>query len=409
MAVDEYKEKLGSNAQYVKERGRIYFNLRQKDFSKVQDMRSIDNVYIVADASWLPFSGIMKGSELDSDLEIIRKFAKEKISLRRALDAWKEIVNFHGIMYPSLREYQDSDLALQRPKSPVHCARTKKRGLDPSSASKESLLRFRVTCERTGSHSFESQDVARIVGGELQDTFNWIVDLVQYHLQIVCHVKLGEIITSLRVTHESKHRRNIQFYGPTTLRSTICYSLIRLASPLPGDIIIDPMCGGGSIPLEAAIAFPNTYLLGGEIHCNAVDRARANVAAMNVDRKLDLIQWNLLHLPLKDSFVDIFVTDMPFGKRSGSITDNRVFYKKWLLEMGRVSKLGSGRLVLLTKDRRSIATALKMYGKLFRVTKTLGANIGGLQAAVYVLLRTNISWEDHKTVEHDAKRVKVQE
>lgn len=54
----------------------------------------------------------------------------------------------------------------------------------------------------------------------------------------------------IALTKESKHHRNINFFGPTTLRATICYNLLRLAQPKVGDIIIDPMCGGGSIPIE---------------------------------------------------------------------------------------------------------------------------------------------------------------
>lgn len=46
------------------------------------------------------------------------------------------------------------------------------------------------------------------------------------------------------------HHRNIVNFGPTTLRSTICYNLLKLANPKVGDIIVDPMCGGGSIPIE---------------------------------------------------------------------------------------------------------------------------------------------------------------
>lgn len=44
-------------------------------------------------------------------------------------------------------------------------------------------------------------------------------------------------------------------FGPTTLRATICYNLLRLAHPKPGDIIIDPMCGSGSIPIEVTSIF----------------------------------------------------------------------------------------------------------------------------------------------------------
>lgn len=66
------------------------------------------------------------------------------------------------------------------------------------------------------------------------------------------------MLTHLRVTHESKHRRNIANFGPTTLRSTICYNLLRLAHPKPGDVIVDPMCGGGSIPIEVS---PTIFLI----------------------------------------------------------------------------------------------------------------------------------------------------
>ena len=61
------------------------------------------------------------------------------------------------------------------------------------------------------------------------------------------------MVVSLRVTHESKHRRNITHFGPTTLRATVCYNLLTLARPRIGDVIVDPMCGGGSIPIEVEL------------------------------------------------------------------------------------------------------------------------------------------------------------
>lgn len=44
----------------------------------------------------------------------------------------------------------------------------------------------------------------------------------------------------------------------------------------------------------------------------------------------------------------------------------------------------------------SLLQALQAAGDLFYVTKTLGVNIGGLQAAVYVLKRTDIPYEQFK-------------
>lgn len=76
--------------------------------------------------------------------------------------------------------------------------------------------------------------------------------------------------------------------------------------------------------------------------------------------------------------------------------DNRILYKQFLIELGRIIKVLTGRIVLLTYDRRSFNMALQAAGDLFYVTKTLGINIGGLQAAVYVLKRTNIPYEQFK-------------
>lgn len=60
---------------------------------------------------------------------------------------------------------------------------------------------------------------------------------------------------SIALTKRSLHRRNISFFGPTTLRSTVCHNLLRLADIKPGDIVLDPLAGGGSIPIEVGWSF----------------------------------------------------------------------------------------------------------------------------------------------------------
>ncbi|EGI66324.1 THUMP domain-containing protein 3 [Acromyrmex echinatior] len=186
-------------------------------------------------------------------------------------------------------------------------------------------------------------------------------------------VDTDQLITHLRVTHKSKHHRNIVNFGPTTLRSTICYNLLKLANPKLGDIIVDPMCGGGSIPIEATLAFPHSYVLCGDNDSRAIDRTKSNMDASAITCKIDL----------------------PFGKRSGNKFYNKIFYKKFLLEFGRIVKL-NGRIVLLTYDRNNFKDALMAAGDLFWVIKIIGVNVGGLPAAVYVLNRTQVALDAFK-------------
>ena len=66
---------------------------------------------------------------------------------------------------------------------------------------------------------------------------------------------LGKSIqVHLQLTNDSLHRRNITHHGITTLRPTICHGLLRESNLDVGDIILDPMAGCGSIPIEGAIS-----------------------------------------------------------------------------------------------------------------------------------------------------------
>ena len=40
--------------------------------------------------------------------------------------------------------------------------------------------------------------------------------------------------------------------GPTSLRSTVCFCLLMMAKPQPYEVVVDPLCGGGSISLEVS-------------------------------------------------------------------------------------------------------------------------------------------------------------
>ncbi|XP_071572278.1 tRNA (guanine(6)-N(2))-methyltransferase THUMP3 [Temnothorax nylanderi] len=408
-AIDECREKFNKDVRVVKQRGRIYFNIDRDQFPKVQQMRSIDHVFIVADNGSLSLT-----NDKEADLRYIRNldmFSNSDNRWKKTLEAWKCITNFKGKLYPTIEEYvvaKEHDLVARakmlemrnkekEEKDPLDWdvsemkeEKGKKRGQDPSKSDESNVLKYRVTCERNGKHAVESKDVATVIGEVLQDKFHWIVDLSMYHLEVVCKLINDQLTTHFRVTHKSMHNRNIINFGPTTLRSTICYNLLKLANPKPGDIIVDPMCGGGSIPIEATLAYPHSYVLCGDNDSRAVDRTKSNMDASTVGCKIDLVQWTASKLPFKDSLVDIIVTDMPFGKRSGNKSYNKIFYKQFLLELGRTVK-SNGRIVLLTYDRYNFKDALMAAGDLFWVTKIIGVNIGGLPAAVYVLNRTQIS------------------
>lgn len=151
---------------------------------QIQEMRSIDNIFIVADVRKFEFSGISK----EADLQLFKDAVRNDMKLEKALNAWKNITGFQGKIYPTTDEYNRAEKDRKLCNTIVTPIKGKKRGQDPSDTEKDEILRYRVTCERTGKHIFESAEVARAIGGELQDKYLWLVDLSTYYLEVVCKV-----------------------------------------------------------------------------------------------------------------------------------------------------------------------------------------------------------------------------
>jgi hypothetical protein len=60
------------------------------------------------------------------------------------------------------------------------------------------------------------------------------------------------------------------------------------------------------------------------------------------ERAVDGLQWDALAPCLRPASVDVLISDLPFGKRSGSKADNRVLYPATLLAMARLVRPTTG-------------------------------------------------------------------
>lgn len=87
---------------------------------------------------------------------------------------------------------------------------------------------FRVTCLRHGDkHNFDSMTAAANFGGAIYNYFKWNVKMTEFDIEVILGIEDHEVTVSLGLTKESLHRRNITHFGPTTLRPTICYNMLR--------------------------------------------------------------------------------------------------------------------------------------------------------------------------------------
>ena len=83
-----------------------------------------------------------------------------------------------------------------------------------------------------------------------------------------------------------------------------------MANVQPGDLVCDPMCGGGSIPIEGAISYKQGFYFAGDMHEKAVERTRDNLKTFDSKIPSDGIQWDVTNIPLRDNCLDVLITDL---------------------------------------------------------------------------------------------------
>lgn len=216
----------------------------------------------------------------------------------------------------------------------------------PKSFSK--LSSFRVTCRRQGEHDYGSSiEVQRAAGQAIVDKYGLKVDLEGFEINVLMELIEENCFISL-LREEYVHGRYIIFTHPVPLKPSVAYGMVRIADIKPGMNVLDPMCGGGTIPIEVALSTDEVKIYGLDISEYFLEGAALNAEAMGVGdrilfRKVDCRKLSYI-LKFK---VDRIITDPPYGTRPRKGINPLPLYNRFLLEMKKVLA-DDGRIVLIT-------------------------------------------------------------
>lgn len=241
--------------------------------------------------------------------------------------------------------------------------------------------RFRVTCEREGEHEFRSQDAAGAAGAGIVAATGWPVDLKHYEVEVHLDLRGSYGLIGIRLSGEALHKRSRLVHPRVTLNPTVAAAMVRLSEPWPGEIVCDPMCGGGTILTERHAYDPRVTLLGGDLFAEKVALARHNFAGLGVP--VQLCQWDARRLPLAEESVDKFLCNPPWGNLASNRTLNRQTYP-WVLGHLRRCLRPGGLMVLLTSERRLVQSFMDRHEDL-RLERLHRLNLGGLHPSLHVL------------------------
>ncbi|KAI6071568.1 THUMP domain-containing protein 2 [Aix galericulata] len=208
---------------------------------------------------------------------------------------------------------------------------------------------FRVSCRCSGAIAkiLTSQEIGRAIGIALMKQFRWRADLRNPDLEIFVH--LNDIHSAVGIPLFSLPLANREYIKTAGLRSTIAWAMASLAEISAGDFVLDPMCGLGTILLEAATEWPEAFYWGTDISDSQLEGAGVNIKTAGLVDKIELLKASVKALPLPAESFDAVVSDIPFGKKF-KITKDVRFLPDTLQEMERVLRVGGTVVLLLSQD-----------------------------------------------------------
>lgn len=284
---------------------------------------------------------------------------------------------------------------------------------------------FAIRAQRHGEHPFTSLDIAAIAGKAVIEAYlrekgvRLRVNLRNPDVEVYVLLRNSELLVGVNTTGESLHKRGYRVYDhPAAIKTTIASAMILLSEWRSDEVFLDPMCGGATIPIEAALlarkvphnafgrsfAFTNLLLhdpevyakvcenlrkqvsrdelqiYGVEISPKHVDGARRNASSAGVSDVVRVIEGDATRLeeflPLSP---DKVVVNLPYGIRSS--------------RPKALSKLYTGLLKSLSRFAVSCSlVAITAAAQVFRESaQSVGAEIveerrvlhGNLEASIF--------------------------
>ena len=291
LAGEEIKKSLGGEVKRTG-RGIVVFRLPEIDASILQ-LRTTEDVFLLG---W----GTDELTYRAKDLEQIQRWTARDVD-------WDKLLRIH------------------------HALRPKPKG-KPS---------FRLVTQMTGQHVYRRVDagkaMAQGLAGKLPASWRFADENASVEIWLTIHgttAACGLRLSDRTMRHRSYKREHL----PASLRPTVAAAMVRLADVKPRQVLLDPMCGAGTILAEQLALGRHDHgakvrVLGGDIDAAALRVAEVNIRPVG---RGHLVRWDATRLPLADDTIDAIASNAPFGVQLGEPEEMAPLYRKALREYDRV-------------------------------------------------------------------------
>jgi 23S rRNA G2445 N2-methylase RlmL len=172
---------------------------------------------------------------------------------------------------------------------------------------------------------------------------------------------------------------------PASLKPTVARAAAIMAEVGPSDVVVDPMCGAGTILREAAeqATAASKRIRGGLVAGGDVDAEALAAARQNTGKAARLAQWDARRLPLRNGVADVVITNPPYGRQHEASGDVAGLYRAVMREIARVLA-PEGRAVVLTGEPAALQEALP---RILNVRTKRRLLLRGLPVTAFVIVR----------------------
>lgn len=245
---------------------------------------------------------------------------------------------------------------------------------------------YHLVAQMTGTHAYRRIDAKKEMAIGLTGVFpsTWRPAEEDAAVEVWLTINGKTAVCGLRLSDKTmRHRTWKEEHTPASLRPTMAAAMVRLAGAAPGDVVLDPMCGAGTImgeqiELSKQRRAGRVEVLGGDIDKIALRAAAANLKRVGPAL---LAQWDAVRLPIAPNSVDRVISNPPFGKQLASPEEIGPLYRALVRESDRALK-DDGRAVFLASYMQPLRDAARLVG--WQPQKQVNVRVLGQAATISV-------------------------
>lgn len=223
---------------------------------------------------------------------------------------------------------------------------------------------YHLVAQMTGTHAYRRIDAKKEMAIGLAGVFpsTWRPAEEDAAVEVWLTINGKTAVCGMRLSDKTmRHRTWKEEHTPASLRPTMAAAMVRMAGAAPGDVVLDPMCGAGTIlgeqiELSKQRRAGRVEVLGGDIDKTALRAAAANLKRVGPAL---LAQWDAVRLPIAADSVDRVICNPPFGKQLASPEEIGPLYRALVRESDRALK-DDGRAVFLVSDMQPLRDAARL-------------------------------------------------